>query len=190
MLGMGPKVQVVGPGSFDHILVDDEQHPLDASRSATPVLGVGEHHLRLPGSRTGTLRLRIREPRCAAIPETVGWHWVDCGWPASAAERRRIAAAPGSGTVLGARLTGDWPTHREVESSADVPGPRTPYDAIPDELVAMILAVDLRFGGPCSLHSPRLLAAAQAEAARSANPLLRGMLRAGHSAIHSWADEI
>lgn len=190
MFGAGPTVQVVGPGRFDHVLVDDEPRPLDASRCATPDLGVGEHRVRLPGPASGALRIRVLEPRCAAPSELAGWHWVEGGWPASVAERRRIEAVPGAGTLHGPRLVGGWPANREPEPVPDEPATRTPECTLPEELAAMILAVRLRSGDRPRPPDPRLVSAVQAAAARDANPLLRGLLLASQSGIPLGVDKV
>jgi hypothetical protein len=182
MLGAGPTVHVVGPGTYDHVLVDGESHPLDASRCATPDLGAGEHGVRLPGSASRVLRFRVQEPRFAAPPELVGWNRVEGGWPASAGERRRIVAV--AGTLHGPRLVGDWPPRRKPGS--EPPQAPSPDSDLHDELAAMILAVELRRVGRPRPLEIRLLASARAVAARSANPLLRGMLRAGDSFISDY----
>ena len=180
MLGAGPTVQVVGPGSFDHILVDDKPHPLDVSRCATLDLAVGAHCVHVPGSDSRPLRLQVKAPRRAAPGEFVGWHWVDGEWPASAAEHRRIKTAPGFGTLHGAGLLGDWPA-RESQPTA----PETPSETIPDELAALILAVRLRLAGRARLLDPRLLSAA-----RASNPLLRALLRASRPPFVSETHEV
>ena len=180
MLGAGPTVQVVGPGSFDHILVDDKPHPLDASRCATLDLGVGEHRIRLPDQGCKSLRFWVEKPSCAAPCERVGWHWVKGEWPASAAEHRQIKTAPGFGTLHGAGLLGDWPA-RESQPTA----PETPSETIPDELAALILAVRLRSRERARLPDPRLLSAA-----RASNPLLRALLRASRPPFVSETHEV
>lgn len=182
MLGAGPTVHVVGPVSYPHVLVDGEPYPLDASRCATPDLGAGEHLVCLPGSGSRALRFRVQEPRFAAPPELVGWNRVEGGWPASAGERRRIDAVPGA--LHGPRLVGDWPSRREPET--EPPQAPSPDSDLHDELAAMILAVELRRGGRPHPLEIRLLTSARAVAARSANPLLRGMLRAGDSVITDY----
>lgn len=187
MLGAGPTVRVVGPGPCDHVLVDGVPHPLDASRCVTPGLGAGVHRVRLPGSDSRELRIRVMEP-CRASPiESVGWRRVEGGWPSSIAECRRIEAVAGSGTVHGPRLTGDWPPRCNPGPPPVVPEPGDQVANIPDELMALTLAVGLRFAGRPGPAHTRLLAAARAAAARSANPLLRGMLRASSSAVPSRA---
>ena len=174
MLGAGPMIHVVGPGIHEHILVDGEPRPLDDSRCATLDLAAGEHIVRLPGLGSKALRFRVLDPRRAAPGELVGWHWVEFGWPASVSERRRIEAVPGSGTLHGARLLGQWPARREPEREPEASAPRTPDGAIPDELAALILAVRLRLGGRPHPHDPRLVSTVRAASARARTPSSAG----------------
>ncbi|APW63208.1 hypothetical protein BSF38_04772 [Paludisphaera borealis] len=178
MLGAGPTVQVVGPGSYDHILVNGEPRPLDAARCATPDLGVGEYRIRLPGPESTVLRIQIHEPRRTAPGESAGWHRVECGWPASDSERRQIEVVPGTETLHGARLVGDWPPQRELEPETAAPAPQIPREMISEELAAMLLAVRLRTSKRVGRSLPRNASVMVTAADLRANPLLLGMLHA------------
>lgn len=187
VLGAGPTVRVVGPGTCDHVLVDGVPLPLDASRQMTPDLGVGVHRVRLPASNSRVLRIRVTEPSRASPIKSVGWRRVEEGWPSSIAESRRIEAVAGSGTLHGPRLAGDWPPRRNPEPVPIVPEPADTSPKVPEEWVALTLAVGLRFAGRPGPAHARLLAAVKVAAARSANPLLRGLLRASSSAVPTKA---
>jgi hypothetical protein len=172
MLGAGPTVRVVGPGNFAQIMVDGEPLPLDADRCATLDLGAGGYNVRLPGRVSGAVRIQVEEPSRTEPDDSVGWHRVGEGWPASTAERRRIPVAPGGATLNGPNLVGDWPFHL-----ANEPPPPIPNLTIPDVLMALNLAARLRSGrrpGPGDLQ---LSSAART----SKNPLVRAMLRASRS---------
>ena len=174
MRGAGPTVQVVGPGSFDHVLIKGKRYPLNDERPGTPDLGLGEHFVRLPDSPKKGLRIRIAEPERAARPDLIGWQRVERGWPASAAERPRLET--GSGTLHGAKLAGDWPPVHVPASVSESPLSPAPAQTIPDELAAIRLALALRCGGQSYPLDPQFIATV-----RTANPLLRGMLRASRS---------
>ncbi|MHB1561531.1 MAG: hypothetical protein ACYC61_29125 [Isosphaeraceae bacterium] len=190
MFGAGPRFRVVGPVSFDHLLIDGEPHALDAGRCTTPRLGVGEHRIRLPGQTTRGLRVRIAEPRRNALTrvEVKGWSRVKGGWPASAAERCR-ADSSSSGILHGARLEGDWPPiPRHEPPLVKTPGP-PPADTMPDALAAMVLSVGRRIGPRrCPLWS-RVHGSAEAKAMRTENPLLLGLLRVSHPDIRLGSGE-
>ena len=190
MLGAGPKIQVVGPGSYDHLLVDGEPLPLDDTRCATLDLAVGKHRVCLPDSRSRTLQFWVRKPRRAAPLELAGWYRAECGWPASAGESRRIEDIPGSDTLHGTRLNGHWPARNESEPGLDVKLPRTTNGGVPDEFAAMILALRLRAGGRLSPTAPQLPPGVRAVSARGVNPLIRGMIRANRSSIVRRTDKV
>jgi hypothetical protein len=180
LVGAGPAFRVVGPGRFHHILIDGQPHPLDTERRAIPRLDVGEHRVRLPGQVSRGMRVRIAAPRSAAPSDTAGWHRVEGGWPASAADRHRGGGVPAADTLHGARMDGGWPAYRRHE-----PEP----DALSDELAALMLAVSLRTGRRGYPPGARLLSAARTATAPTANPLLLGLLRAGHPATLIGTDE-
>jgi hypothetical protein len=170
-------------------LVNGDPRPLDTDRCATPDLEVGNHRIRLPGRASKSLRVKIREPRCSPSGELVGWHRGAGGWPASVSERRRIDIVPGSGTLHGARLVGDWPPRRAPEPEPTVLAPRIPDGTIPDDLAAMLLAVRLRTGGRVSLADSRNASAVRSAAAKGANPLVRGLLRVSYPYINSGTNK-
>jgi hypothetical protein len=183
MLGAGPKIQVVGPGSFDHLIVDGERHPLDDTRCATLDFAVGKHRVRLPDTGSRTLKFSVQKPRRAAPLELASWHRAECGWPASGGERRRIKEITGSDTLHGARLSGHWPARDESDPGLDVQPPPTANGAVPDELAAMILALRLRAGDRLSPPDPQRLSGGITVSARGINPLIRAMLRASKSGV-------
>jgi hypothetical protein len=178
MLGAGPTIRVIGSGSYQYVMIDGMQYVLDESQSITPDLEVGKHQIRLPYSRSKILRIRIREPRCAAPTDLTGWHAVEGGWPAA---QRRYDAGTICDTLHGASMVGDWPSRCELEPV--LPTLETSDEAMPDELAAMILAVELRASGRACVLNSQLLAQARIGAVRSSNLLLRGLIRLGRLPI-------